>query len=59
MAHFRAGETATVCESHHEYGREWKNKSGYILSFTKKMVAIQMHDCVIHVPRKKVVVHEL
>lgn len=56
MKHFRAGENTTVCESHQEYGREWRNKSGYILSFTKKMVSMQMDDCVIHVPRKKVVV---
>lgn len=55
MAYLRVGGMAMVCESHEQYGREWKNKSGRVLMMTKKLVSLDMKDCVIHVPKKKVV----
>jgi hypothetical protein len=56
MKILREGAMVMVCESHHEYGREWRNKTGHVLSMTRKMVCIHMPDCNIHVPREKVVV---
>lgn len=56
MKILREGAMVVVCESHKEYGREWRNKKGHVLSMTRKMVCIHMNDCNIHVPKEKVVV---
>jgi hypothetical protein len=55
MAYLRVAGRATVCESHHECGKEWKNQTGRILMITRKLVVLDMKSCVIHVPKKKVV----
>lgn len=55
MVYLRVGGNATVCESHFEYGRDWKNKTGRILQIRLTRIYLQMEDCVIHLPRNKVV----
>lgn len=55
MAVLRVGAMATVCESHYEYGKEWRGKRGHVVVITRKTISIQMRHCVIHVPRDKVV----
>lgn len=56
MGYIRTGEIATVCESHEQYGREWRGQSGMITVVTRTKVYMAMKDCVIHVPKSKVVV---
>jgi hypothetical protein len=55
MAEFKKGNFGKVSQSHHEYGREWIGKIGRIHKVARNILSLDMGDCVIHVPKSKVV----